>query len=80
MGGVLPKIVSGTASLRLPVGVDMSGASLYNDSKVNISNPTTSYVRLAYQEQVSKAVSFSFNGLVSDRKQTSLMAEMKIKF
>jgi hypothetical protein len=80
MGGVLPKIVSGTASLRLPVGVDMSGVSLYNDSKVNISNPTTSYVRLAYQEQVSKTVSFSFNGLVSDRKQTSLMAEMKIKF
>ena len=80
MGGMLPKVVNGTASLRLPVGVDMSGVSLYNDSKVNISNPTTSYVRLAYQEQVSKAVSFSFNGLVSDRKQTSLMGEMKIKF
>ena len=80
MGGMLPKVVNGTASLRLPVGVDMSGVSLYNDSKVNISNPTTSYVRLAYQEQVSKAVSFSFNGLVSDRKQTSLMSEMKIKF
>jgi hypothetical protein len=80
MGGVLPKIVSGTASLRLPVGVDMSGVSLYNDSKVNIINPTTSYVRLAYQEQVNKVVSFSFNGLVSDRKQTSLMGEMKIKF
>ena len=80
MGGMLPKVVNGSASLRLPVGVDMSGVSLYNDSKVNISNPTTSYVRLAYQEQVSKAVSFSFNGLVSDRKQTSLMGEMKIKF
>lgn len=80
MGGMLPKVVNGTASLRLPAGVDMSGVSLYNDSKVNISNPTTSYVRLAYQEQVSKAVSFSFNGLVSDRKQTSLMGEMKIKF
>jgi hypothetical protein len=80
MCGMLPKVVNGTASLRLPVGVDMSGVSLYNDSKVNISNPTTSYVRLAYQEQVSKVVSFSFNGLVSDRKQTSLMGEMKIKF
>jgi hypothetical protein len=37
-------------------------------------------VRFAYQEQVNKVVSFSFNGFVSDRKQTSLMAEMKIKF
>jgi hypothetical protein len=80
MTGILPKVVSGTASLRLPVGVDMNGSLLYNNTKVNISNPTTSYVRLAYQEQVSKTVSLSFNGLVSDRKQTSLMGEMKIKF
>lgn len=80
MTGILPKVVSGTASLRLPAGIDMNGSLLYNNTKVNINNPTTSYVRLAYQEQVSKTVSLSFNGLVSDRKQTSLMGEMKIKF
>jgi len=80
MGGVLPKVVSGHANLRMPVGVDILGNSLYNDIKTSISSPTTRYVRLAYNEQVSKNVSFSFNGLVSDRKQTSLMGEMKIKF
>ena len=80
MGGVLPKVVSGYANLRMPVGVDMLGNSQYNDIKVNISSPTTRYVRIAYNEQVSKDVSFAFNGLVSDRKQTSLMGEVKIKF
>lgn len=80
MGGVLPKVVSGYASLRMPVGVDKLGNSQYNDIKANISSPTTRYVRLAYDEQVTKDISFTFNGLVSDRKQTSLMGEMKIKF
>jgi hypothetical protein len=64
----------------MPVGVDTLGNSQYNDIKANISSPTTRYVRLAYNEQVTKDISFTFNGLVSDRKQTSLMAEMKIKF
>lgn len=80
MGGVLPKVISGHANLRMPVGVDMSGNSLYNDIKANISSPTTRYVRLAYDEQVTKDVGITFNGLVSDRKQASLMAEVKIKF
>lgn len=80
MVGVLPKVISGYANLKMPVSVDVSGNLLYNDIKASISSPTTRYMRLAYNKQVNKHVSLSFNGLVSDHKQTSLIGDVKIKF
>lgn len=80
MVGVLPKVISGHANLKMPVSVDVSGNLLYNDIKASISSPTTRYMRLAYNKQVNKHVSLSFNGLVSDHKQTSLIGDVKIKF
>jgi len=79
-GGLLPYVVSGSAELNLPTGVDRQGRVNYTSSQAKVSNLATPYARITYSDQLSRKVSYRVNALATTQKQNSVTAELKINF
>lgn len=79
-GGILPKVVAGSANLRLPTGVDNRGQVMYSNTQANIYSPTVEYARFSYNERINKNVGFRVNGMITTQRQRAVMAEYRIKF
>ena len=78
--GILPKVVSGSANLTLPTGIDNQGHITYTNTQANVYSPTVTYARVSYTERVNKAVSLKLNGMVTSQQQTTVMGEVKVNF
>lgn len=79
-GGILPKVVAGSASLTLPTGIDNRGRIMYSNIQANIYSPTVEYARFSYNERINKNVGFRVNGMITTQQQKTVMAEFRIKF
>lgn len=78
--GILPKVLSGSADITLPTGIDNQGRITYTNTQANVYSPTVTYARFSYTERVNKAVSLKLNGMVTSQQQTTVMGEVKVNF
>ena len=75
--GTLPRIVSGSAELTLPTGVDNRGQIQYTSIKAKFDNPLTGFARLGYQGQISKHTALNAAGMLSTQDSYSVKMEIK---
>ena len=78
--GMLPKVLSGSANLTLPTGIDNQGHITYTNTQANVYSPTVTYARFSYTERVNKTVSVKLNGMVTSQQQTTVIGEVKVNF
>jgi len=76
-GGTLPKIVSGSAELTLPTGVDTQGRIQYTNIKAGFDNPLKGFLRLGYQGLISKKVLLNSAAMISGRDSYAIKMEIK---
>ena len=79
-GGILPKVVSGTANITLPTGVDNRGQISYTNTRADVYSPTVTYARFSYSDRINKRVSYRINGIVTSQQQHSIIGDVQISF
>ena len=79
-GGILPKVVSGSADITLPTGVDNLGRISYTSTKADVYSPTVAYARFSYSDRVNKRVSYRVNGMITSQQQHSIIGDVQISF
>ncbi len=79
-GGLLPYVVSGSAEINLPTGVDRQGRVYYTSTQAKVANLATPYARITYSDQLSRKVSYRMNALATTQKQYSVTADLKLNF
>jgi hypothetical protein len=79
-GGILPKVVSGSADITLPTGVDNLGRISYTSTKADVYSPTVAYARFSYSDRVNKRVLYRVNGMVTSQQQHSIIGDVQISF
>lgn len=79
-GGMLPKVLSGTADLSLPTAVDASGQVQYTNSKATLDSPTVYYARVAYEGQINKHLKYRLTGMTNTENQTSVYGDLRLSF
>lgn len=79
-GGILPKVISGSADITLPTGVDSTGKVSYTNTKADVYGPTMPYARFSYNDRINKRVSYRINGMISTQNQHSIVGEVKVGF
>lgn len=79
-GGILPKVVSGSANITLPTGVDNTGRISYTNTKAEVYSPTVAYARFSYSDRINKRVSYRVNGMVTSQQQHSIIGDVQISF
>jgi hypothetical protein len=78
--GMLPKVISGTANITLPTGVDNQGQIQYTNTTADVYSPTVAYARFSYSDRVNKKVSYRINGIVTSQQQHSIIGNVQISF
>jgi len=78
--GILPKVVSGSADITLPTGVDSLGKISYTNTKANVYSPTVTYARFSYSDRINKKITYQINGIVTSQQQHSIVGNMQINF
>lgn len=80
--GVLPKIVSGTANISMPTGVDRSGNTQYTNVNAGVNNPLVGYARVQMFNFTDryKTKSYTINGIVSTDNNKAIMANYTHRF
>lgn len=78
--GMLPKVISGTANITLPTGVDNQGQIQYTNTTANVYSPTVAYARFSYSNQINKKVLYRVNGIVTSQQQHSIVGNVQISF
>jgi hypothetical protein len=79
-GGILPKVVSGTADISLPTGIDNAGRISYSNTKADVYSPTVTYARFSYSDRINKKVTYRVNGIVTSQQQHSIIGDVQISF
>lgn len=79
-GGILPKVISGSADITLPTSVDSSGKISYTNIKSDVYGPTVPYARFSYNDRINKHVTYRVNGIVTTQKQQSIVGEVRVNF
>lgn len=79
-GGMLPKVINGSADISMPTGVDNTGKVSYTNTKASIYSPTVRYARASYSNKFGKNVLYRLNAITTTQKQHSVFAELKILF
>ena len=78
--GILPKVVSGSADITLPTGVDNLGRISYTNTRADVYSPTVTYARFSYSDRINKQVSYRVSGMVTDQQQHSIIGNVQINF
>jgi len=78
--GILPKVISGSADITLPTGVDNAGRISYTNTKADVYSPTVAYARFSYSDRINKKVSYRVNGIVTSQQQHSIIGDVQISF
>ena len=79
-GGVLPKVVSGSADITLPTGIDNAGRISYTNTRADVYSPTVTYARFSYNDRINKHVTYRVNGMITSQQQHNIVGEVKINF
>lgn len=79
-GGILPKVVSGTADITLPTGIDNTGRISYTNTRADVYSPTVTYARFSYNDRINKKVTYRVNGIVTSQQQHSIIGNVQISF
>jgi predicted small lipoprotein YifL len=79
-GGILPTVLSGSADLTLPTGVDNRGRISYTNTRADVYSPTVTYARFSYSDRINKRVLYRVNGIVTSQQQHSIVGDMQISF
>jgi hypothetical protein len=79
-GGILPKVVAGTADITLPTGINNAGKISYANAKADVYSPTVTYARFSYSDRVNKKVRYRVNGIVTSQQQHSIIGDVQISF
>jgi hypothetical protein len=79
-GGILPKVVSGSADLTLPTGIDNTGKISYSNARADVYSPTVTYARFSYSNRINKKVKYRVNGIVTSQQQHSIIGDVQISF
>lgn len=79
-GGMLPRVIAGSADITLPTGIDSQGRVQYNNTRAEIYSPVVHYARFSYNERINKNTSFRINGMITTQQQTTVMGELRFNF
>jgi hypothetical protein len=79
-GGILPKVVAGTADITLPTGIDNAGRISYSNTRADVYSPTVTYARFSYSDRINKKVTYRVNGIVTSQQQHSIVGDVQISF
>jgi hypothetical protein len=79
-GGILPKVVSGSADMTLPTGIDNTGRISYSNTRADVYSPTVAYARFSYSDRINKKVTYRVNGIVTSQQQHSIVGDVQITF
>ena len=79
-GGILPKVVSGSADITLPTGIDNTGKISYSNTRADVYSPTVTYARFSYSDRINKKVTYRVNGIVTSQQQHSIVGNVQISF
>ena len=79
-GGILPKVVSGTANITLPTGIDNAGRISYSNTRADVYSPTVTYARFSYSDRINKKITYRVNGIVTSQQQHSIIGDVQISF
>jgi hypothetical protein len=78
--GMLPKVISGTADINLPTGIDNRGQIQYTSTRAEVYGPTVHYARFNYTDRINRYANYRINAMVTTQKQHTLMGEVRINF
>jgi hypothetical protein len=79
-GGILPKVVSGSADITLPTGIDNAGRISYSNTRADVYSPTVTYARFSYSDRINKKITYRINGIVTSQQQHSIIGDVQISF
>ena len=79
-GGMLPKVISGTADLSMPTSVDINGNVQYTNTKVALDSPTVYYARVVYEGQINKLLKYRLTGMTNTENQSSVYGDIRMSF
>jgi hypothetical protein len=79
-GGILPKVVSGSADITLPTGIDNRGQISYTNTRADVYSPTVTYARFSYNDRINKKILYRINGIVTSQQQHSIVGDVQISF
>ena len=78
--GMLPKVISGSADINLPTGVDNRGQIQYTNTQAQVYGPTVHYARFNYTDRINRYANYRINAMVTTQQQHSVMGEVRINF
>jgi hypothetical protein len=78
--GMLPKVISGTADISLPTGIDNRGQIQYTNTRAEVYGPTVHYARFNYTDRINRYANYRINAMVTTQKQHTVMGEVRINF
>lgn len=78
--GMLPKVISGTADISLPTGVDNRGQIQYTNSRAEVYGPTVHYARFNYTDRINRYANYRINAMITTQHQHTVMGEIRINF
>jgi hypothetical protein len=78
--GMLPKVISGSANITLPTGVDNQGKIQYTSTTADVYSPTVHYARFNYTDRINKYSDYKINAIFTTQQQHSVMGEVRINF
>jgi hypothetical protein len=79
-GGILPKVVSGSADITLPTSINSAGIISYSNIKTDVYSPTVTYARFSYSDRIKKRVTYRVNGIITSQQQHSIIGDVQISF
>ena len=78
--GMLPKVISGSANITLPTGVDNQGKIQYTSTTADVYSPTVHYARFNYTDRINKYSDYKINAIITSQQQHSIVGEVRINF
>jgi hypothetical protein len=78
--GMLPKVISGSADITLPTGVDNRGQIQYTNTRAQVYSPTVHYARFNYTDRINQYTNYRINAMITSQQQHSIVADVKISF
>jgi hypothetical protein len=78
--GMLPKVISGSADINLPTGVDNRGQIQYTSTRAEVYGPTVHYARFNYTDRINRYATYRINAMVTTQQQHTVMGEVRINF
>lgn len=75
--GVKPVVLSGSAQVNMPTGVDNNGNTVYTNKNYNIAGDITPYIRSMYTYPLEKNTHYRLSGIAMPNGQYRIMNELR---